>query len=89
MPTGLFDIRDRQPIFHPDEIAQGKAIAESKGLDYIEGSEGRAIPLARFVEILTKRWHRAVLTGQQIDAIRMGYCTIEPRGSPEPSRATH
>lgn len=89
MPIGLYDVRDREPVYHPQEIAHGLATCKAQGLDYINGPDGRAIPLATYIDRLNKRWQRAVRSGQQMDALRMGYCTIESVGSPEPSRATH
>lgn len=85
----LFDIRDRERVMTPQEIEAGRQHCEANGLQYIEGPDGRAIPLATYVERLTKRWHRAVQTGRIIDAIRAGYGTIEPAGSPAPSLARH
>lgn len=90
MPTGLYDIHDKAEVLHPQEIAAGKAQCVADNLDYITDLiTGRAIPLAAFVERLEKRFKRAVATGQMIDAMRSGYCTIEPNGSPPPSKATH
>lgn len=89
MPIGLFDVQDRAPVFHPDEIESGRKQCETQGLQYIDGAGGRAIPLATYVERLVKRWRRALRSGQQMDAVRAGYCTIEPPDAPAPSRATH
>jgi hypothetical protein len=66
MPTGLYDIRDREPVLHPDEIEAGRVLCEQQGLQYIAGPDGRAIPLAAYIGRLTKRWQRAVQTGQQM-----------------------
>lgn len=89
MPIGLFDVQDRAPVFHPDEIAFGRAQCEQQGLKYIQQPGFRPVPLARYVDNLTARWKRALRSGQQMDALRAGYCTVEPLGAPEPSRATH
>jgi hypothetical protein len=89
MPTGLYDIRDREPVLHPDEIEAGRVLCEQQGLQYIDGPDGRAIPLAAYIGRLTKRWQRAVQTAQQMRALQAGYCTIEAKGAPAPSQATH
>jgi hypothetical protein len=89
MPIGLYDIRDRAPVYSPDEIAAGRAAAEKHGLDYIAGDDGRAIPLATYVYRLNRRWVRAVATGRQFQALTAGYCTIEAKGAPPPSDARH
>ena len=87
MPTGIFDICDRAPVFHPDEIAAGQKQCETAGQQCCDGcARGKA---GLYVAMLTKRWQRAVKTGQVIDAIRAGYCTIQPNGAPPASRATH
>lgn len=89
MPIGLFDIRDREPVFAPDEIELGRQKCEAEGLQYITSPQNRATPLARYVEGLHKRFKRAVQTGQMIEAIRAGYCTIVRKGAPEMSVARH
>lgn len=89
MPIGLFDIRDHEPVFPPDEIELGRQKCEAEGLQYITSADGRAIPLARYVEGLHKRFKRAGQTGQMIEAIRAGYCTVEAKGAPEMSVARH
>lgn len=85
----LYDIHDRQPVLSPEEIEAGRLECERTNLQYITGLDGCAIPLATYIETLSKRWKRCAQTAMQIDAIKAGYCTIEAKGAPEPSRATH
>ena len=85
----IYDIRDREPVRSPQEIEAGRLHCEKNGLQYINGPDGRAIPLAVYIERMTKQWERAVQTANMIDVIRAGYATIEPKGAPAPSRATH
>ena len=89
MPTGLYDIHDKADVFTPQEIEAGRLKCIADAIQYINGPNGSAIPITRYVEGLTKRWKRACETGLQIDAIRSGYCTIEPKGAPQGSHATH
>ena len=91
MPIGVFDIRDRQPVFSPDEIDWGIKQCAAQNIDYVPNPDGSnsVVPVAAFVERLKARWQRFAMTAKLMDAIRAGYCTIEPKGAAEPSRATH
>ena len=90
MPTGLYDIRDKAEVFHPEEIEAGRQQCIAANTQYIaDVLTGAAIPLATFVETLSKRWRRAVETSRQIDAMRAGYCSVEPITAPPRSDARH
>lgn len=89
MGTGLFDIQDRAEVLHPNEIEAGKAQCIAENIHYVERLNGRPLPLTTFVERLTKRWQRATETHRMIEAMRAGYCTVEPRGAAPASDARH
>lgn len=89
MGTGLYDIADRAEVFTPHEIEAGKLQCQQQGIDYIDGPDGRATPLQRFVVMLEARWARCCRTARQIENISAGYCSITPKGAPPDSRAVH
>jgi len=90
MPTGLYDIRDRDEVLTPQEIEAGFAAAKAQGIDYIGLVPGQPVmPVARFKLILEARWKRAAQTGAMIDAMKQGYCSIEPATAPPRSDARH
>ena len=78
MPTGLFDVADRAPVFTPHEIEAGRQQCLASDTH-----------LARFVQILNARWQRACRTAQLIETIRQGWCSIEPNTSPPSSDTRH
>jgi hypothetical protein len=90
MPTGLFDIHDKAPIFTPDEIAAGEADCRARDIDYLELVPGQpVVRLYDFVEALKQRWQRAAVTARMIDAMRAGYCTVMPKTHAPLSDARH
>jgi len=90
MPTGLYDIRDRDEVLTPQEIQAGYEACVAKNLQYIEIIPGEPVmPVGRYVQILKERWDRCVKTAAIIDAIRAGYCSIQPASAPPSSDARH
>jgi hypothetical protein len=89
MPTGLYDVRDKAEVLHPQEIAAGKAQCVVDNVDYIPNADGTVTPLSLFVDRLTARWTRACETARLIDYMREGYCTIMPNDAAPGSDARH
>jgi hypothetical protein len=90
MPTGLYDIRDRDEVLTPQEIQAGYEACVAKNIQYIGLIPGEPVmPVARYVQILKDRWDRCVKTAAMIDAIKAGYCSISPAGAPPSSDARH
>jgi len=89
MPTGLYDITDREPVLTPDEMNAGRDQCLAQGLTHIRGPNGKAFPLADYLTLLGMRWHRAVATSRIIDAIRAGYCSVDVPTAPPTSNARH
>ena len=92
MPSGLFDIRDRDEVHSPDEIEAGYRQCVANDIHYLAVTpepNGPVIPLAQFVKTLKARWQRAAQTAAAIDAIKAGYCSIEPKTAPPRSDARH
>ena len=90
MPSGLYDIRDRDEVITPQEIEAGYQSCVARNIQYLELVPGEPVmPIIRYVEILKARWKRAAQTAAMIDAIKQGYCSIEPATAPPRSDARH
>jgi hypothetical protein len=91
MPLLVWDIVDRAPVMHPEEIEAGRKICAADHIDYVPSpfNPAQVIPLAAYVEALQKRWQRACQTARIIEAIKGGYCTITPNTGAPSSDARH
>ena len=88
MSTGLFDIASKTEVQTLDEIQAAVVYCLQKRIDTVEFGP-RVVTVPEMVEIAKNRWKRAVATSRMIDAMREGYCSVSPVGSPPASDARH
>ena len=81
MPTGLFDIADRAPVFHGKEINAFVVEAMKSGVTQIDvkdhaGVVVGAMSLEQWRDVMLGRWQRVCATAELIDHIRAGMLTL-------------